>query len=73
MSSGVSKYIKATATIWFPDGHICCDLCPMLETYARRQCRCTGEYLLDTKTIGYDCPLTFTDEEFEEVQESEEI
>lgn len=45
----------------------------MLETYARRQCRRTGEYLLDTKTIGYDCPLTFTDEEFEEVQEIEEI
>lgn len=73
MSSGVSKYIKATAMIYFPDGHICCDLCPMLETYARRQCRRTGEYLLDTKTIGYDCPLAFTDEELEEVQESEEI
>ena len=50
-------YDAATVTIYFPAGHVCCDLCPLMETYARKQCRRTGEYLLDTKTIGLDCPL----------------
>lgn len=62
MADGVRKYIRATATIYFPDGHMCCDLCPLLETYARKQCRRTGEYLLDTRTIGYNCPLEFEEE-----------
>lgn len=62
MNNGVLRYIKATATIYFPDGHICCDLCPLLETYARKQCRRTGEYLVDTRTIGYECPLNFEEE-----------
>lgn len=60
----VTKYAKGTATIYFPDGHICCDLCPCLETYARKQCRLTGEYLLDTRIVGFNCPL-----KFEEVQD----
>lgn len=39
---------------------MCCDLCPCMETYARKQCRLTGEYLLDTRaTVGYECPLEF--------------
>lgn len=60
---GISKYQKAVIDIYFPDGHVCCDLCPLLETYARKQCRRTGEYLLDTRTIGYDCPLDFKEDE----------
>lgn len=53
-------YVEATASIYFPEGHVCCDLCPLLETYARKQCRRTGEYLLDTRvTVGYECPLKF--------------
>ena len=63
---GVAKYTRATATIYFPDGNVCCDLCPMLETYARKQCRRTGEYLLDTRTIGYECPLKFEEEQASE-------
>ena len=59
VKNGVTSYIHSNVTINFPDGHVCCDLCPLLETYARKQCRRTGEYLLDTRTIGYECPLNF--------------
>lgn len=54
---GVREYECATAVFYFPKGHVCCDLCPALETYARKQCRLSGEYLLNTKTIGLSCPL----------------
>ena len=58
--SGITRYKKATLEVFFPDDHVCCDLCPALETYARKQCRRTGEYLLDTRvTVGYWCPLKF--------------
>lgn len=42
-----------------------CNLCPLLETYSRNQCRRTGEYLLDTRIIGAHCPLEIIDEEDE--------
>lgn len=50
-------YTQAQISIFFPEGHVCCDLCPLLETYARKQCRRTGEYLLDTRSVGFECPL----------------
>lgn len=47
--------------IIFPKDKICCDYCPLLETYARRQCRRTGEYLptpgRNEYTFGMFCPL----------------
>jgi len=61
--SGVRYYTHATVNISFPENHVCCELCPLMETYARKQCRRTGEYLADTRGIGYNCPLTFIDEE----------
>lgn len=58
MSGGCTRYIKASVTIYFPDGHLCCNLCPLMETYARKQCRRTGEYLLFPETqTGVFCPL----------------
>jgi hypothetical protein len=61
--NGVRYYTKATAEIGFPEDRVCCDYCPMLETYARKQCRRTGEYLMDTRvTVGYYCPLEFNGE-----------
>lgn len=58
--NGVVWYTRATIDINFPEDHVCCDLCPLMETYARKQCRRTGEYLLDTRaTVGYECPLQF--------------
>lgn len=57
---GCTRYVKTTVDIFFPEGHMCCDLCPLMETYARKQCRRTGEYLLDTRvTVGYECPLKY--------------
>ena len=61
--SGVSYYTKANGDVFFPENRIACAYCPMLETYARNQCRRTGEYLVDTRTIGYECPLKFETEE----------
>ena len=56
--NGVPRYTAAQVTIFFPEDHVCCDLCPLLETYARKQCRRTGEYLLDTRSmVGNECPL----------------
>lgn len=52
-------YTEARATIYFPEDYVQCSKCPCLETYARNQCRLTGEYLVDTRTIGYQCPLKF--------------
>lgn len=57
ITNGVSCYQKAVVDIYFPDGHVCCNLCPMLETYARKQCRRTGEYILDSRAVGLNCPL----------------
>ena len=66
-SNGVKWYTEAKVGIFFPEGRVCCDLCPLMETYARKQCRRTGEYLAhDTRvTTGYMCPLIFETKEDE--------
>lgn len=63
MGNAVTHYIKSTVDIFFPEDHVCCDLCPLMETYARKQCRRTGEYLFDSRTIGMYCPLKFKEGE----------
>ena len=65
MTNGVPWYTEATAKIYFPTDHVCCDFCFAMETYARKQCRLTGEYLSDTRGIGYMCPLQFKSNEVE--------
>ena len=67
--SGVKYYTKATVEVFFPENRVACMYCPMLETYARNQCRRTGEYLVDTRTIGYECPMRF-DERNDDLSES---
>lgn len=57
MGNGCNTYTKATVEIYFTGSHVCCDLCPLMETYSRKQCRRTGEYLADTRGVGYWCPL----------------
>lgn len=59
--NGVTRYQRAVTDIYFPEGHVCCDLCPLLETYARKQCRRTGEYIFDSRATGLSCPLCFTE------------
>lgn len=55
------EYSRAVVEIIFPKDQICCDFCPLMETYARKQCRRTGEYLVtpgkNEYTIGMFCPL----------------
>ena len=62
MGNSVSKYIKADVKIFFEPDHVACDYCPLLETYSRKQCRKTGEYLVDTRFVGAYCPLEFEEE-----------
>ncbi len=61
----VLRYITATVDIHFEENHVACVYCPLLETYSRNQCRRTGEYILNTHTIGYECPLHFETKESE--------
>lgn len=74
-NGGVTKYHETIATIYFPEGHKCCDLCPLMETYARKQCRMTGEYLLETRNniVGYHCPLIEIDNNDMEETNNESI
>ena len=55
--SGTTEYSFAVAKIAFWDGNPRCDICPLMETYSRKQCRMTGEYLGDTRGRGHLCPL----------------
>lgn len=63
MSDGCLEYTEATVSIFFPKDHVACQYCPLLETYARNQCRRTGEYIVDTRfTVGRFCPLIIEEE-----------
>ena len=62
-SDGVLEYTEATVSIFFEPDHVACAFCPLLETYARAQCRRTGEYIIDTRyTVGRFCPLQIKEE-----------
>ena len=58
-----TKYIKATAAIYFPEDEVSCNSCPLMGAEvlsARRYCRRSGELLHHTEhQIGFDCPLKF--------------
>lgn len=58
---GIRRYTKRTIDIFFPGDTVCCARCPLLETYARKQCRRTGEYIVEDKTPGVWCPLVNPD------------
>ena len=55
--SACIQYITRTVDIHFTGDAICCARCPLLETYARKQCRKTAEYIVDDRTVGGWCPL----------------
>ena len=61
--NGCLHYVHGTVQVNFEPSHVGCDYCPVLETYARKQCRLTGEYLIDTRTTGCFCPLNLDYEE----------
>ena len=61
-----TRYISAGLVIYFPESEgIQCKLCPLLETYTRKQCRMTGEYLADGYLVGGLCPLNLINKEEE--------
>ena len=58
MTNGILEYTEMTVSIFFEPEHVACSFCPLLETYARNQCRRTGEYIIDPRfTVGRYCPL----------------
>lgn len=63
--NGQIDYIETDVHIYFTPDHFACDFCPLLETYARKQCRMSAEYLAhDTRYgVGRYCPLTIIDNE----------
>lgn len=63
---GVRKYTKRIAYFYFVGDIVCCDRCPACETYARKQCRLTGAYIIDGRTPNCFCPLV--DEETGEIE-----
>lgn len=72
----VLEYEVRFLPVFFPKGMVCCDLCPALETYARYQCRRSGEYLIKAGkngfTTGAICPL-LTLEEIIKMREGENV
>lgn len=65
MTNGVTEYEAYTVVIFFEKNHVACKYCPILETYARNQCRRTGEYILDIQNnVGWYCPLKKKGEEY---------
>jgi hypothetical protein len=65
-SSECLEYDWRYLPIPFPKDMVFCELCPVMETYARRQCRSTGEYLISPckheYTEGWRCPLMTLEE-----------
>ena len=66
-SKGVRYYTKSTVEISFPEDDVCCYRCPLMGTEYkpdREYCKRTGEYLPSPRhTIGFNCPLKFTEED----------
>ena len=60
-----SVYTTRTVDIHFTGESVCCARCPLLETYARKQCRKTGEYIVDDRVVGGWCPLVNENGEYE--------
>lgn len=59
---GCTEFVRTTVDIFFHPDHVDCAHCPLLETYARKQCRRTGVYIIDDRTVGAWCPLEIVGE-----------
>lgn len=51
------RYSTTSISIYFPEDRVCCQYCPLLETYSRNKCRMTFEYIADIRAQGLWCPL----------------
>ena len=59
--SSCTSYTEKWVNIFFTDDEVKCRFCPLLETYSRKQCRRTGEYITNDNVVGYWCPLMSAD------------
>lgn len=57
--------VETRASIYFERDNVCCAYCPFFETYSRKQCRLSGEYILNEYGRGYWCRLELEDENAE--------
>ena len=57
LDSGCTSYSERWVNIFFTNDEVACKFCPLLETYSRKQCRRTGEYITNDNVTGYWCPL----------------
>ena len=71
MANSVEYYTVGTVEIGFPEDNVRCALCPCLQTYSRNQCNLTGEYIVDTRGIGYHCPMRDNFRRFPEKEEND--
>lgn len=71
MVNSVEYYTVGTVEIGFPEDNVRCALCPCLQTYSRNQCNLTGEYIVDTRAIGYHCPMRDNFRRFPEKEEND--
>ena len=53
-----TEYTSTSVIINFPKDRVCCQFCPLLQTYSRNQCMRTGELITDIHGVGGWCPLT---------------
>ena len=68
------KYlIEIKVTLRFDPRAVDCLHCPLLETYARKQCRYTGEYIVVEKATGVFCPFKLTNEQRDKILLAKEI
>ena len=60
--SSCTSYTEKWVNLFFTDDEVKCRFCPLLETYSRKQCRRTGEYITNDNVVGYWCPLLSVDD-----------
>lgn len=65
---GCTEYVHAQVDIYFEPDHVACAYCPALETYSRNMCRLSGEYIIDTRTVGKWCKLNILSGEKNETE-----
>lgn len=61
------EQVHPALTLNFDVRAVDCAHCPCLETYARKQCRVTGEYIIEDRAMGTYCPLKFTQEDKDKI------
>ena len=61
--------VVVSVDLFFNPLAVDCAHCPLLETYSRKQCRYTGEYIVNEKTLGVYCPVKLSEEQLDKIWE----